>query len=137
MLGLNPAVLYLIVGLAFANLVTLAGWVITDQRFDAFKAEAAAEGARQAAVVAHVEKQQERITHDVSNIWADALGRERALWAGRLRNAGRSQVPGVSRPPAGIDGIPADALAIAADCAETTLMLESLQQWIIRQKDVQ
>lgn len=31
--------------------------------------------------------------------------------------------------------IPADALPIAEQCAETTLMLESLQSWVTEQKE--
>lgn len=136
MFGLPSVTLWLIAALVVGNVLTLAGWVTTAERYDRFKAETAAAGAVQEALVSRAEAQQERITSDVSNAWNDALQRVRADYARRLRDAGSGQVPGISRPPASIDAVPTDALALAGQCAETTLMLESLQAWITRQKEV-
>lgn len=41
-----------------------------------------------------------------------------------------------AQPDRSIDEVPADALPLAAECAETTLTLESLQGWVTEQSEV-
>lgn len=77
---------------------------------------------------------QEQITEDTANGWKAALDSVRADYARRMRNNGAHYMPGLSKPANGIDGIPADAMALAADCAETTAQLITLQGWVRHQE---
>lgn len=119
----------LIVFLVITNLLSCFMWEKASNKAD--RLELLAENAAKEAE--RTVKEQERITEEVRDGWKAALDVTRADWAKRMRNANVQQMPGLSKPAAGIDGIPADALAIAADCAETTLMLRDLQAWTKRQ----
>lgn len=82
----------------------------------------------------HLERQRQ-ITEDTTNGWKAALDTTRADYDRRLRLAGRSPMPGISGPAGGVDGLPTDSLALAAQCAETTLNYESLQRWVDKQRN--
>lgn len=81
-------------------------------------------------------KEQKQITEDTTNGWKAALAVSNDSWAKRLRLANVQPMPGISGPTGGVDGLPADALALAARCAETTLQLKTLQDWVRRQGSV-
>lgn len=79
-------------------------------------------------------KEQKQITEDTTNAWKAALDSTRDDWAKRLRLAKVQPMPGISGPTGGVDALPADSLALAAQCAETTLNLRDLQDWVKRQR---
>ena len=81
-------------------------------------------------------KEQKQITEDTTNGWKAALAVSNDSWAKRLRLANVQPMPGISGPTGGVDGIPTDSLALAARCAETTLQLKTLQNWVHRQGSV-
>jgi len=122
-------------------------------RLDAYRAEVAQAGALQQARVATQVAQQQRITEGVVDGWDKAVKDLRARYAaqhdeprhglgtgepgGRLRqpaDAGGSGLRPLPAPAVAIDGAPADNRL--ADCAETTLMLVRLQDWIKQQQSV-
>ena len=78
--------------------------------------------------------EQKQITEDTAQGWKAALDVTRADWAKRLRNANVQPMPGISGPTGGIDGLTTDSLALAAQCAETTEQLITLQGWIKKQQ---
>ncbi|OHD24089.1 MAG: hypothetical protein A2Y38_14730 [Spirochaetes bacterium GWB1_59_5] len=128
-----PLVNYLIAALLVTNLVTGVLWRFAAHEVDKLELMAEVSAAENARVV----KEQEQITEDVRNGWKAALDVTRADWSRRLRNANVQPMPGISGPAGGVDGLPADALALGSQCAETTLMLRDLQTWAKRQGKVQ
>lgn len=79
---------------------------------------------------------QKQITEDTKNGWKAALDVTNDSWAKRLRRSNVQPMPGISGPTGGVDGLPTDSLALAARCAETTLQLKALQDWVRRQGSI-
>lgn len=131
-------------------------WYQTHQagaaRLDAYRAEVALAGKLQQARVATQVAQQQRITEGVVDGWDKTVKDLRAQFEaqharprggvgpgldGRLREqpgAGGSGLRPFSAPASPADGAPADDRL--ADCAETTLMLVRLQEWVRQQQAV-
>lgn len=125
-----PPTWYAIAALVVTNAFSLAMWrsSVHDMQLVEARSEVAAE------VSKRVIKEQKQITEDTTNAWKAALDVTSNDWARRLRNANVHPMPGISGPAGGIDGLPTDALAIAAQCAETTEQLTALQGWIKKQQ---
>lgn len=135
-------------------------WYQTHQagaaRLDAYRAEVAQAGRLQQARVATQVAQQQRITEGVVDGWDKTVKDLRARFEaqreaqhdqprggvgpgldGRLREqpgAGGSGLRPFSAPASPADGAPADDRL--ADCAETTLMLVRLQEWVRQQQAI-
>jgi len=131
-------------------------WYQTHQagaaRLDAYRAEVALAGKLQQARVATQVAQQQRITEGVVDGWDKTVKDLRAQFEaqharprggvgpgldGRLREqpgAGGSGLRPLPAPAGAADGAPADDRL--ADCAETTLMLVRLQEWVQQQQAV-
>lgn len=152
MFGLNPVALYAIAFLVFTNLFTFAGWrlanheadkqerraIVSEEKLNLFAEQVRIEGERQARRTAEIIAKGKQITEDMSHEYAKNLDRLRTDYQ-RLRkqysaSAGGVAVPGIPEAARSVDAIPADALPLAAECAETTLMLESLQGWVKEQE---
>lgn len=153
MFGMNPVALYAIAFLVFTNLFAFAGWwladhdaekqvhraIVAEEKLRVFAEQVRAEGEKQAVRTAEIIANGKKITEDMSNEYAKNLDRLRSDYQ-RLRQqyangSGSGRVPAVPEATRSIDAIPADALPLAAECAETTLMLESLQGWV-KEQDV-
>lgn len=131
-------------------------WYQTHQagaaRLDAYRAEVAQAGKLQQARVATQVAQQQRITEGVVDGWDKTVKDLRVQFEaqharprggvgpgldGRLREqpgAGGSGLRPFSAPASPADGDPADDRL--ADCAETTLMLVRLQEWVRQQQAI-
>lgn len=131
-------------------------WYQTHQagaaRLDAYRAEVAQAGKLQQARVATQVAQQQRITEGVVDGWDKTVKDLRVQFEaqharprggvgpgldGRLREqpgAGGSGLRPFSAPASPADGAPADDRL--ADCAETTLMLVRLQEWVRQQQAI-
>jgi hypothetical protein len=130
---LSPIAL-LVAALIVGNIGFLAAWRVTANAYESFRTEVSLRAKVQEEHVKSVVKEQERVTDETVKGWSAAMDVVRADYAKRLRNAGSGQMPGISKPPRSIDAIPADALPIAAECAETTLTLVTLQGWVRNQE---
>jgi len=156
--GLSPAILYLIVGLVFTNVVTLAGWSMSRARLDKARAETVACAARHEAFVAQVKAEGDKaarrtaeiiakntiIIEDIKNGYSAAIARVRSEYSERLRikaagGSGGGAMPGVSGPVTGADAADANAIPtperLAKDCAETTVTANFLQAFIENQSE--
>lgn len=124
-----PVSWYAIAGLILSNLFTGYMWQQDSHALELveLRSEIASKEAE-----ATLEKQKQ-ITEDTTNGWKAALDNTHDYYAKRMRVANVQPMPGISGPAGGIDAIPADALALASQCAETTLTLRDLQDWIKRQ----
>lgn len=151
---LTPTIWIILVAAAL-QAVTGLGWFITsgklntaraavvkcDSEFASYRAQVAAQGRIAAERAKTIEAEHRRIADETATGWAKAIERVRADADSRLRlatsrGAGGS---GLSAPAdtrlapaaADADAIPAPE-RIAADCAETTLTANYLQQYVER-----
>lgn len=127
-----PIAWYAIAVLLVTNAVTGVLWRSAEH--EVAMIELASQVAEQDAK--RVIAEQKQITEDTTNAWKAALDVTRDSWAKRLRNANVQPMPGISGPAGGVDGLPANALALAAQCAETTEQLIALQGWVRQQEKV-
>lgn len=114
-----------IIVLFVLNIIVFSLWRLAANELDTLEMR----GQIQAEQTKKITHEQERITDETAKGWAAALDFTRRDYERRLRNRAGT-VPGISQPARSIDAIPSDALPLAAECAETTLMLETLQRWI-------
>jgi hypothetical protein len=152
---LTPAALWLIVGLVFTNFVTLTLWrvevahhkltqadlVVAVEKHELFVGQVEAQGKLAAAQAEAKEKQNAQIADETSRGWAAALDVVRRDVAHRVRVAANRGAggSGLSAPSAAAPGIDAPAQVdlppaerVIADCAEDTLTLIWLQDWITK-----
>ena len=127
-----PTTWYAVLVLVVTNLLTVAG--CNEYRHQLKEVKLAGEVAAEQAKATI--KEQKQITEDTTNAWKAALNFTRDDWAKRLRNVHVQPLPPVSGPVGGVDGLSADQLALAAQCAETTLQLKALQDWVRKQEKV-
>ena len=127
-----PPTWYAIAALVLANLFTGYMWQQDAHELKLVKlsSEIAAKDAER------VIEKQKQITEDTTNGWKAALTVSNDSWSKRLRLANVQPMPGISGPTGGVDGLPADSLALAAQCSETTLQLKTLQDWVRRQGSI-
>ena len=126
---------YLIAILITLEAITFNAWL--SARDQVALQEQVTDAANERANV--VEKEQKRITQETTDGWKAALDYVRAHPVRVLQRQGGSG-GGVSLPAVGVDGageypVPA-AERIASDCAETTLQLNWLQNWVEKQQGV-
>lgn len=127
------------------------GWVKgvdhAEDRHATFVAQVATLGAEQAARTGAIIRNQARLTEDTRNGYAQSLDALHKYYAGRMRDQSRpggGALPAVPNPSGGTDARPTDPGAgppgdpeedqVARRCAETTLMLLTLQAWVAKQK---
>lgn len=102
---------------------------------DAFQAQTEAAGVAQANHTALVVKEQKQTTQEVTNVYKARLDALNARY-GRLHpsGSGSGSLPTIPSSSCGADAAAAYT-SFVGDCAATTLMLESLQDWIRKQQD--
>lgn len=109
------------------------GYSNEKQKFDAYKAEIVAIAKEQESKVKRINKEASKINKDVSNAYSNDVAAIRAYYQRLRGNASSGTVPTVSSAPKGTHGVPKDGLL--SDCAETTLQLMYLQEWIVKQDE--
>lgn len=121
-----PVFQWVVIALLATNATTFSLWrmSVNEMRMVEARSEVAAEVAKRLVA------EQKQITEDTAHAWKAALDVTRDTWAKRLQRANVQPMPGVSGPTGGVDGLAPDALALAAQCAETTGQLIALQGWI-------
>lgn len=106
--------------------------------YEEFRNQEAARGLAAEMHVKQVEQQQKEITNDTVTGWKAALDVTRADYDKRMRSYARgSGLSAIPQAPRSVDDLPAESLPLAEQCAETTLMLVKLQDWIREQGKVQ
>lgn len=124
-----PPAWYVIAALVLTNALSCFMWERASHKLSVVELRSEIAAQEAAATL----KEQKQITEDTTNAWKAALDSTRDDWAKRLRLANVQPMPGISGPAGGVDALPADSLALAAQCAETTLTLRDLQDWVKRQ----
>ena len=105
--------------------------------FNAYKAEVKAAAMAQEEKARQIEAKNERLFKETQNAYNTKLTALRSYYSMRLAGQSGSGLSKVSNPTAGADGSATYELpplppveTLAAQCAETTLTLTSLQDWV-------
>ena len=105
--------------------------------FNAYKAEVKAAAMAQEEKARQIEAKNERLFKETQNAYNTKLTALRSYYSMRIAGQSGSGLSKIPVTPAGATGYTADNLppvaTLAAQCAETTLMLYTLQNWV---KDV-
>jgi hypothetical protein len=116
-----------VAALAFAYYKGYSG---EHEKFVKFQAEVAAVGKAQEVINEAKVKEHETISTSISNQYEARLSAIHNYYADRVQpNPYSGDVPSVSKPTACPNASPANA-EFTRQCAETTLMLTELQNWI-------
>lgn len=103
--------------------------------FVAYKAEVQAAAQAQEEKTKQIEAKHRRINEETKNAYNTRLSDIRAYYGVRLNQSGRA-VSEVSRAARGINGYSPDnlpdSIILAGQCAETTVTLLMLQDWVSR-----
>lgn len=102
--------------------------------FNAYKAEVKAAALAQEDKVRKIEEKNRRLMEETKNAYNTRLANLRSYYGLRINGKGGSTVSGTGNPATGangysIDNLPAPII-LASQCAETTLNLVMLQDWV-------
>jgi hypothetical protein len=120
------------VGLALAAcaIFYFMGYSHEHKKFVAFQAEIAALGKAQETINAAKVKEHETISTSIANQYEARLSAVHSYYADRLQpNPSSGNLPTVSKPTSCPNASTADTVS-ARQCAETTLQLTELQNWV-------
>jgi hypothetical protein len=117
-----------VAALAFAYYKGYSG---EHEKFVKFQAEVAAVGKAQEVINQAKAKEHEVISTAITNQYEARLSAVHSYYGDRLldTSAGRGSVPAVSKPASCAHATPTNAVS-ARQCAETTLQLTELQNWV-------
>ena len=127
-----PSVLMIKVGLALAAcaIFYFMGYSHEHKKFVAFQAEIAALGKAQETINAAKVKEHETISTSIANQYEARLSAVHSYYADRVQpNPSSGNLPTVSKPTSCPNAATADTVS-ARQCAETTLQLTELQNWV-------
>jgi hypothetical protein len=127
-----PSILMIKVGLALAAcaIFYFMGYSHEHKKFVAFQAEIAALGKAQETINAAKVKEHETISTSIANQYEARLSAIHSYYADRVQpNPSSGNLPTVSKPTSCPNATTADTVS-ARQCAETTLQLTELQNWV-------
>ena len=133
MFGLiNP--LYKIIGLIGFVAVLFGigyyqGYSAEKRRFDAFKADIEASVKAQEKINQQIETKNKLIANNIKSEYETKLAAIKRHYSFGLRDNSTGKLPSLSNPAHRVDAAATDPIFIG-QCAETTLMLGSLQEWV-------
>ncbi len=132
MFALFPSALWMKIGaiLAVCALMYFLGWNHEHKRLVAYQAEVAAVGKAQEVINAAKVKEHEVISTAITNQYEARLSAVHSYYADRVQlNTSSGSVSIVPKPTVCPNAATTDTVS-ARQCAETTLMLTELQNWI-------
>jgi uncharacterized protein (UPF0333 family) len=132
MFPIFPSALWMKLGaiLALCALMYFLGWNNEHKKFVAFQAEIAALGKAQETINAAKVKEHETISTSIANQYEARLSAVHSYYTDRVQlNTSSGNLPTVSKPTSCPNAAIPDAVS-ARQCAETTLMLTELQNWV-------
>ena len=127
-----PSTLLIKIGaaLALCAVMYFMGWNHEHKKFVAYQAEVAAVGKAQEVINAAKVKEHEVISDSIKNQYEARLSAVHSYYADRVQlNTSSGSLPTVSKPAACPDATPTNTVP-AGQCAETTLQLTELQNWV-------
>ena len=128
-----PSTLLIKIGaaLALCAVMYFMGWNHEHKRLVAYQAEVAAVGKAQEVINQAKVKEHETISTAITNQYEARLSAVHSYYSERLLDtgAGSSRVPAVPKPANCANAAPTNTVS-ARQCAETTLQLTELQNWV-------
>jgi hypothetical protein len=127
-----PSTLLIKIGaaLALCAVMYFMGWNHEHKRLVAYQAEVAAVGKAQEVINAAKVKEHEVISTAITNQYEARLSAVHSYYADRVQlNTSSGSVSTVSKPTVCANAAPTDT-EFTRQCAETTLMLTELQNWV-------
>jgi hypothetical protein len=132
MFPIFPSALWMKIGaiLALCALMYFLGWNNEHKKFVAFQAEIAALGKAQETINAAKVKEHETISTSIANQYEARLSAVHSYYADRVQpNPSSGNLPTISKPTSCPNAAIPDTVP-AGQCAETTLQLTELQNWV-------
>jgi hypothetical protein len=132
MFPLFPSALWMKIGaiLALCALMYFLGWNNEHKKFVAFQAEIAALGKAQETINAAKVKEHETISTSIANQYEARLSAVHSYYADRVQpDPSSGNLPTIPKPTSCPNAAIPDTVS-ARQCAETTLMLTELQNWV-------
>jgi len=133
MFALFPSALWMKIGaaLALCAVMYFLGWNHEHKKLVAYQAEVAAVGKAQEVINQAKVKEHETITSSIKNEYEARLSAVHSYYNERVQqpSSNSSNVPTVSKP-ASCPTSPAPDAGLVRRCAETTLQLTELQNWV-------
>jgi hypothetical protein len=133
MFALFPSALWMkiVAILALCAVMYFMGWNHEHKRLVAYQAEVAAVGKAQEVINQAKAKEHETISTSIANQYEARLSAVHSYYGERLLDtgAGSGRVPAVPKPTVCANAAPANTVS-ARQCAETTLQLTELQNWV-------
>jgi hypothetical protein len=132
MFPLFPSALWmkLVAILALCAAMYFMGYSHEHKKFVAFQAEIAALGKAQETINAAKVKEHETISTSIANQYEARLSAVHNYYADRVQpNPSSGNLPTVSKPTSCPNAAPTNTVS-ARQCAETTLQLTELQNWV-------
>jgi hypothetical protein len=105
------------------------GYLAEKRRFDAYKADIEASVKAQEKINQQIEQKNKLIANNIKSEYETKLAALRNFYSFGLRNNSASKLPSLSHPAYTFNATASDPVFIG-QCAETTLILTSLQDWI-------
>lgn len=135
---LNPTIIYGAIGAVIASFLLGfgSGWKFEHGRFMDFKEEIAVVAAKKEAENISIQKQSDLVTKGIKNEYEARISALRNYYSSGMRNSNSSSLPPFSSSAIGSDANSAYSV-LAGQCAETTLTLTLLQDWIKAQAGIQ
>ena len=128
-----PSVLLIKIGavLALCAVLYFMGYSHEHKKFVAYQAEIAAIGKAQETINAAKVKEHETISTSIANQYEARLSAVHSYYAERMLDASANSgsVSAVSKPTQCVNAAPTNTVS-ARQCAETTLQLTELQNWV-------
>ena len=127
-----PSTLLIKIGaaLALCAVMYFMGWNHEHKRLVAYQAEVAAVGKAQEVINAAKVKEHETISTAIANQYEARLSAVHSYYSERVQlNTSSGSLPTVSKPTQCVNATTADTVS-ARQCAETTLQLTELQNWV-------
>lgn len=134
---MNPTVIYGAIGAVIASFLIGfgSGWKFENGRFMDYKKEVAVVAAKKEAENISIQKQSDLVTKGIKNEYEARLTTLRNYYSSSLRNSSSGAMPPLSSSAIGADANSAHSV-LAGQCAETTLTLVLLQDWIKEQAGI-
>ena len=132
MFPIFPSALWMKIGaiLALCALMYFLGWNNEHKKFVAFQAEIAALGKAQETINAAKVKEHETISESIKSEYDARLAAVHNYYSDRVQlNSGSSNLPTVSKPTV-CPNVSAPDTGLIRRCAQTTLQLTELQNWV-------
>lgn len=126
--------LVLIAILAATTLLGVLGWRHEAIKFKEYRVAVEAAAEAQEKENERIKANHDRATKEASESYNRRIADLRAYYASRVSNNGSGKMPAPANTSGRVDGYTPDNLpdtgVLASQCAETTLMLTSLQDWV-------